>query len=276
MGNHAHLLLRAPRDNFAEFMGYLNGQIASNINRFLGRTNQLWSRRYAAAPVLDEAAELDQLAYLLANPQNAGIAYSIEDWPGLSSAPFLFESREQRFLCFNRTAWHKNGRPKDIGPFLSTVKLKHKLLPQLATLDEQDLRRTLQELIAQKLKVTTHSSLHEEDALIRVARRRIQARAAIPTERPVHPKRSPQPLCHTMNPPLYKLYREWYRRFRVAYKESSRQYIQGNTSVEFPPGAFAPSKYPRARHASDPNKIGLLYPTRRSLGNEFAQTSFAT
>jgi len=128
MSNHGHLLLRAPKEKLAEFMSYLNGQIAVNANRFLGRKHQLWARRYAAAPVLDEAAELEMLGYMLANPQNAGIADSIDEWAGLSSAPFFFEHREQRFLSFDRTAWYEEGRPNDIGPFLSTVLLEHRRL----------------------------------------------------------------------------------------------------------------------------------------------------
>jgi REP element-mobilizing transposase RayT len=152
MSNHVHLLLRAPRGNLAEFMAYLNGQIAVNVNRFLGRKHQLWSRRYAAAQVLDDAAELEMLGYLLANPQNAGLVNSIDEWPGLSSATFFFQQREQRFLCFDRTTWRDEGRPDDIAPFLSTVKLEHKLLPQLSSLDKKELRQRLRHLIKAKVK----------------------------------------------------------------------------------------------------------------------------
>jgi putative transposase len=273
MSNHAHLLFRAPRDNFADFMGYLNGQIASNVNRFLGRKHQLWSRRYAVAQVLDDEAVLERLAYLLANPQNAGLADSIEDWAGLSSAAFLLEHREQRFLCFDRTAWHRNGRPKDIAPFLSTVKLEHKVLPQLATLDKQALHLKLQKLIRQKLRLTTNSGVQDP---LHSTRRRFQARTVIPTDSPAHPKRSPQPLCHTTKLSLYKLYCEWYRQFRAAYKYCSRQYMQGNTNVEFPPGAFAPSRYPRARHPRNLDKLALLYPTCRNLEIADGYASYAT
>jgi REP element-mobilizing transposase RayT len=275
MGNHAHLLLKAPQDNLAEFMGYLNGHVAANVNRFLRRQNQLWSRRYAAAQVLDDAAALERLAYLLANPQNAGIEDSIGDWPGLSSATFLRENREQRFLCFDRTAWHKNGRPNDIAPFLSTVKLEHKLLPQLAMLDKRELWAKLRELIQPKLRSVTSSSMRGNDP-VHSLRRRLQARAVIPTDRPALPKRSPQPLCHTTKPSLYKLYREWYQRFRLAYKASSHEYMQGNTNVEFPPGAFAPSRYPRARRLTDGCYGGLLYPTRKNLELADAHGSYAT
>jgi putative transposase len=275
MSNHGHLLLRAPKDNFADFMAYLNGQIAINVNRFLGREHQLWPRRYAASQVLDEAAELQMLGYLLANPQNAGIANSIDEWPGLSSAMFFFEDFKQRFLCFNRTAWHNKGKPRDIAPFLSTVTLQHQLLPQLSRLDKKNLRRKLRRLIRDQVKPlpTVDTKVDLDPAL--PVRRQLLTRTFIPTDRPESSKsnlrkRSPQPLCHTTKPSLRKLYKEWHREFCIAYKNSSHKYRLGNTDVEFPPGSFAPSKYPRARYARDPDTKATLHPTRRNL--EMAET----
>jgi REP element-mobilizing transposase RayT len=273
MSNHGHLLIKAPRGNLAEFMAYLNGQIAVNVNRFLGRRHQLWSRRYTAAQVLDDAAETERLGYILANPQNAGIANSIEEWPGLSSASFLLKNRKQRFLCFDRTAWRENGRPQNIAPFLSTDKLEHTILPQLAKLDQKKLRRTVRRLIRDKVKSSPAASeiaqiVPPENEHWRHIRRRFQSRTVIPTDRPESDKRSPQPLCHTMLPSLRVIYQEWYRIFRIAYADSSRQYRLGNVNVEFPPGSFAPSRYPRARYPIDPDKLALLHPTRRNL--EFA------
>lgn len=273
MSNHGHLLLRAPKDNFADFMAYLNGQLAVNVNRFLARKNQLWARRYAAAPVLDEAAELEMLGYMLANPQNAGIADSIETWQGLSSAAFLLEHREQRFLSFNRTAWREEGKPKDIAPFLSTTVLNHKLLPQLSKLDQKKLRRTVRRAIKKQLNVLpVNDAIVDAEPMLPI-RRSLILRAVIPTERPESSKEnarkrkvsSRQPLCHTTKASLRNLYKEWYGMFRVAYNESSLEYRRGNVEVIFPPGSFAPSKYPRAKYASDPDEIAILHPTRENL-----------
>ena len=270
MSNHAHFLLRAPADKFADFMAYMNGQISVNANRFLGRKSQFWGRRYSAAQVLDEAAELEMLGYLLANPQNAGIADSIEQWAGLSSAAFFFQNSQQRFLHFNRTAWHKNGRPDDIAPFLSTTVLDHELLPQLSRLNERERQQLLLWAIDRQLKPSHDAGKKIEPIPANTIRRRFIARVVIPTERPesskVNPRRnSPQPLCHTTKPSLRKLYREWHRAFRNAYKCSAEKYRSGHIGVVFPPGSFAPSKYPRAYYAIDPDVNAPLHPTRQNL-----------
>lgn len=270
LSNHMHMLLRAPRGNLADFMAYVNGQIATNVNRLLGRKHQLWSRRYAAAPVLDEKAELERLGYLLANPANAGVADSIVEWIGVSSAPFLFQQDEQRFVCFDRTAWYEAGRPEDIGPFLSTAVLAHKLLPQFLNLQMKRVQRKVRRAIKAQLKplpvVEMKSAI---DPAFR-ARRTLLCRTVVPPERPdaskKNPrKRSPQPLFHTTHAPLGHLYRQWYRVFCAAYKTSALEYRAGNTDVEFPSGSFAPSKYPLARYSTMPDSKPSVALTRRNL-----------
>ena len=111
-------------------------------------------------------------------------------------------------------------------------------------------------------------------------RRQLIARTVVPTDRPATSKnnprkRSPQPLYHTTIPSLGKRYKEWYRAFRIAYEKSSREYRLGNTEVEFPPGSFAPSKYPRAVYAANPDAIPILHPTRKNLELADALASLA-
>jgi putative transposase len=270
MSNHGHLMLRANAAELAKFMAYLNGQVAANVNRFLGRRHQLWARRYAAAQVLDEAAELQMLGYLLANPQNAGIADSIDEWAGLSSAAFFFGKGEQRFLRFDRTNWQKQGRPADISPFLSTVVLEHKLLPQLERLNPNQISTLIRGAIEKHLPNAPVAGVPSEMASTFSTRRTLTARTVIPTDRPESSKGLPrknsrQPLCHTTNPEYRKVFKEWHREFRIAYKASSEQYREGNTNVEFPPGSFAPSRYPIARYPSNLGANVKLNPTRENL-----------
>jgi putative transposase len=270
MSNHGHLLLRAPNSNLPEFMTYLNGQIAVEVNRFLGRTHHLWGRRYSAAPVLDEEMELDLLAYVLTNPQNAGLTNSIENWPGLSSASFFLKNQKERFLRFDRTAWHEHGRPMNIAPFLSTTQLEHAVLPQLEPLAIDALREKISQLIRNRMKKQrprkdTIAENNHKSAPSESISRQLKNRAVIPTDRPQSPARSPQPLCHTTKSALHERYKEWDRAFRVAYEDSAEKYKNGNIDVEFPPGSFAPSNSPAARYATDPDDLAILNPTRHNL-----------
>jgi REP element-mobilizing transposase RayT len=272
MSNHAHLLVQAPLGNLADFMAYLNGQIAREINRFLGRRHQLWARRYALGQVLDEPAEIERLVYILTNPQKARIADTIEQWLGLSSAPFLLEGKHQQFLCFDRTRWYWDGRPDDIAPYLSTVELEHDVLPQLETRDIKERQALIRQLIREQETALHRADDHvDRDGRREQARRRTDVEMTVPTDRPAHPKRSPQPLCHTTKPALYKVFRRWFRLFVSLCRERSREYMRGNIAAVFAPGAFAPSKFPSARYPEDPEKAGLPHLTRKKLGIAVAQ-----
>jgi hypothetical protein len=199
----------------------------------------------------------------------------------LSSATFFFEDdNEQRFLCFDRTSWHNKGCPDNIEPFLSTVKHHHELLPQFYGLDKRTLRRQIRRLIKAKAKPYCSASAKEDSDHLLSVRTQLVVRTVIPTDRPESAKRNPrkrsiQPLCHTTNPVLRKIYKKWYREFRLAYKKASEEYRNGNTNVEFPPGSFAPSKYPLAQYAQDPNANAKLHPTRQNLEMAAALMSLA-
>ncbi len=266
MSNHVHMLVQAPCGNLAEFMAYFNGQMAREVNRFLGRRHQLWARRYAAAQVLDEPAELERLLYILANPQKAGIVDTIEQWAGMSSAAFLLKNQSQRFLCFDRTRWCDEGQPDEIGPYLSTVELEHDVLPQLRKYTVKERQARLTQMLRERERAIAQVNVgHDRDDSILRAHHRAKVTLIVPTDRPVSPKRSPQPLCHTTSLALFKVFARWFRLFMYAYRRSAQAYMRGDVGVEFPHGAFAPSKFPQARYPKEPDTSGLPHLTRMNL-----------
>lgn len=272
MSNHLHMLVQAPLGNLSEFMAYLNGRIAREVNRFLGRRHQLWARRYAAGQVLDEPAEMERLFYILSNPQKAGLVHSIEQWPGVSSAPFLLEGRNQRFLSFNRSQWYRDGRPSNIAAYLSTIELNHEILPQLQRMGAEERRVFLENGLRtarnERLNAHFQDAQGDED---RKALLRDDIAPNVPTDRPEKPKQSPQPLCHTTVPELLRAFVKVYRQFVHFCQERGREYKAGYIHVLFPPGAFAPSRFPIARVADDSEKDNLPSLTRDRIRQIAAQ-----
>ncbi len=258
MSNHVHLLVQAPEGNFTEFMAYLNGQIAREINRFLRRQHQLWARRYAIGQVLDEPAELERLLYILTNPAKAGIVDSIEQWQGLSSAPFLLEGKQQRFLCFDRSRWHRAGRPDIITPYLSTVELEHTVLPQRQKYGAAENQAYWRQMLKEQQRALANADFQRgADGPAEKLRWRGEVALRVPTDRPASPKRSPQPLCHTTVPAMFRVFARWFRLFVEVCRKRAREYMQGDVEVVFPPGAFAPSRFPRARYPEADDGEGL-------------------
>jgi len=83
MSNHLHLLVRDTQGELAAWASYLLGNLARSINAIRKRCGVVFERRYSAEPVLDDAALLDRLVYVVTNPVNAGLCNQSCHWPGL-------------------------------------------------------------------------------------------------------------------------------------------------------------------------------------------------
>jgi putative transposase len=245
MSNHFHLLLRAPRGNLPDFMAYVQGNVARDLNRLHGRRGPFWQRRYSTEPVLDHEAELDRTVYTLTNPQKADLVERIEDWPGLSSAgQTLRGEAPQVFARLREGDWRRAGEPEDRSPFVDEATLALRPLPGLEHLGEAERRHAVETLV------------REKEAELRVERsrqgKRVLGRDAVvrvtPSEQPTAAKRSPRPLCHTSCRERRMEHRTQRRDVVAAYREASARYRKGEVNVEFPKGTFPPSRYPRARY----------------------------
>ena len=88
MGNHFHLLVRAPLMNLSKFMQYFQTNLARAVNKLRKRFDAaVFPRRFAAEPVLDEASFDRMLAYVLCNPVAANLVARPEEYPGLTTYP---------------------------------------------------------------------------------------------------------------------------------------------------------------------------------------------
>jgi REP element-mobilizing transposase RayT len=55
MGNHLHIVVRAPGKNVAAFTGYFLARVAQTLNLLLGRVGPVFPRRHDAQPTFEEA-----------------------------------------------------------------------------------------------------------------------------------------------------------------------------------------------------------------------------
>lgn len=74
MGNHFHLLLRAPMERISLCMKSVCGLYAQRFNRKHGRTGHLFQERFKSEPIGDEAYLAVVVSYIHYNPEKAGIA----------------------------------------------------------------------------------------------------------------------------------------------------------------------------------------------------------
>jgi len=84
MSNHYHLIVTDPDGVLPLFVECLNKLVAKCVNATLGRWENFWASEPASyVRLLDDDAVVDKLAYLLANPIDAGLVEYGKEWPGL-------------------------------------------------------------------------------------------------------------------------------------------------------------------------------------------------
>jgi hypothetical protein len=88
--NHLHYLFGAldPAET-PLFLDYVHSNIARQLNQLRKREGVFWSRRGAVIAVLDGAAQIERLRYLLAQGPKSKLVASPKDWPGACSTPAL-------------------------------------------------------------------------------------------------------------------------------------------------------------------------------------------
>ncbi len=89
MGNHVHLLIETPKPNLGYGMQRLHGTYARELNDRRGRSGHVFQGRFGSALLRTDAHLLTTVAYIAANPVEAGLCRSPEQWPWGSHAVAL-------------------------------------------------------------------------------------------------------------------------------------------------------------------------------------------
>ena len=105
LGNHLHMVVKAPKSNCDEFYANVNREIARRVNWKCHREGPLWARRYSDQEVLDDEADLlDAFLYVNTNPTRHGLVRDSGTWTGLSSYNHALNEKELTFPFYHYSA----------------------------------------------------------------------------------------------------------------------------------------------------------------------------
>jgi putative transposase len=79
--NHYHLIVETSRSDLSSGMQRLNGRYAQRFNQRYDRVGHVFQNRFKSYVIDTEEYYERAVAYVLANPVEAGLCESIEDWP---------------------------------------------------------------------------------------------------------------------------------------------------------------------------------------------------
>jgi putative transposase len=226
MSNHFHMLLRSREPRLiSKFVGFVNGAIATRINRLLDLEGRLWHRRFHAAPVLDDGALDDRLRYIFMQGVKEGLVDHARLWPGLTSVPELADGASRWF------EWSlASGRER------ASYALRVSPPPPWSSWSPEARRAKVGELIDAAME-TARKERGDKPALGVEA-----VLAQSPLAFPQKSVTKPAPLCHASDPAVRSAYLLRRREIIRAYRVASERFRRGIGSLdEFPPHCFPPA-----------------------------------
>ena len=225
-------------EQLADFMEYLDSNLARELGRHYDWRQKLWARPYSAIPVSDEPeAQIARMKYLVGNAVKEQIVEKVAQWPGLHAAQEILGDRPLVGTWVNRTyLYRQRGKKIDPEKARSTETLELAKLPCWADLSDDEYRARVADLVDQ---VETEARIEREAtgkrALGRKAVLRQHAHYSPPRE-----KRSPIPLFHAASKEARTRFREAFKAFLDAYRIASGKLRDGYRDVAFPEGSFPP------------------------------------
>ncbi|MBA2663762.1 MAG: hypothetical protein H0U74_15855 [Bradymonadaceae bacterium] len=239
MGNHFHLLFRAPGLNMGEFMRDFEAWLAIKLQRHWKTTSKLFGRRYSAVDILDDASAYDKLIYLLANPCASDLVERPEQYPGLSSLSYHLDETpvcgrwiEQEKLTRNR----KRNAHYDEEKAATYHSFALMPLPSMAQKSASERAA----LITHTLGETCAKLKHRRGNKRVVGARQLQA--INPFSRPKDPKCSPCPACLSTLASKIAEHLEHRERVTQSYyrARSHDRDPRRTTAAKYPPGTTPP------------------------------------
>jgi len=146
MSNHLHLVLTDRRGCLPKFMGEFDSMLSRVVNRRLGRRGRLWEGAYRSLPLETQVEVLGHLAYVAANPVEAGVVSTPDLWPGLISLPQQVGT--SRVCTLSRAGLFGCGREGSALPAQATLSLS---VPPFFDSEPKVFRRLFRRALAETL-----------------------------------------------------------------------------------------------------------------------------
>jgi REP element-mobilizing transposase RayT len=224
MSDHHHLVVTDVEGRLPEFTRELHRQTAKAINACHGQCENVWSvERCHLLELGDEWAVIRQIAYLAANPTEAGLVETPEQWPGVLYLPGD-EIHIERVRRPKAYFGENSSAPAEI---------ELRIVPPPGIAD-----------VATRVAAAVHERLTVAWAKMRDAGRAFLGRTAVlatsileratSTEEP----RLPVPQVAASCPSLRRRMLAAAREFRRAYRDALDGWREGAREVRFPVGTW--------------------------------------
>ena len=243
MSNHLHLeLWAADTQQLSDFMEYVGGNLAREINRLLGRSGPVWESRYTEILVApEEAVQVARLRYFLEQGCKEGLVSSPRHWPGVHMASAILSGRPLEGIWVARTDFYNAGRKKGRTPRLIDYEEAESLelspLPCWEHLSAEEYRERIREMVREIEEETAER--HRANGTRPAGRGAVLKKS--PFHKPASAKKRPAPLVLAATREARETIRAAYREFVQHFRAAAERVKEANPGFGFPEGAFPPA-----------------------------------
>jgi len=241
LSSHLHILaVVEDAHQISGFMRDVKSKLAREVNRLTGWQGHVFERRYDMAVVTEEeGAQIERLAYVLANGVKENLVERVRDWPGVQSGRALLDGEPLTGHWFEWTReYAARNRQQPVEPLrlataetvlLSPIPCWAHLPPDLYRARVAALVETIEEAAALKRSESNRSVVGVEAIL-----------AMDPQHRPTKLAKSPAPLLHAFSKVARKAFYEAYSWFVSLFRTAAEKLKAGDRNAPFPAGSFPP------------------------------------
>jgi len=236
LSNHQHLELTDIFGVLPRFMHWLDKTIASCLNAYYGRFESFWAPgSYSAVHLVDAEDVIDKLAYLLANPVDAGLVNKGVAWPGPISRPEdLLSGPTQKVYTATRPGVYFAEDTK----LPDRAEFRLSLPPALEPLGEERAVRAIAKRREEKEEAVRAKWKALGVPFLGVKKILAQSPLASPDTREPRFQLSPNVACRDRWRRIEAL--QELSSFRAEYRECYVSFRSGDREVVFPEGTWGP------------------------------------
>jgi REP element-mobilizing transposase RayT len=229
LSNHYHVVATDVHGELPMFMHWLNEYVAKCVNSELGRWESFWAPgSYSAVTLVDREGVIDKMAYVFANPVDAGLVRRHEEWPGASSSLADIDG--------DPTVIHRpEGFFRETGPVPETAALRMVSPPAFDGARSECLAFVRSQTLEREQKI---QKCRKQKDLRFLGARKVLAQSPFSRPSTVEPRRGLNPRVASRD--------KWQRvealgrlkSFLEAYRVALRQFAEGDRTTVFPFGTY--------------------------------------
>ena len=233
ISTHVHYVVTDPRGELPQFYAMFPRIVALGVKLIRKWDGAVWDRSQTSVVRLcTRQAIVEKIAFTLANPVEAGLVWSAQEWPGVRTTvngigeKILKARRPKQWFRTDNPEWARN------------AKLRVSLPPSIPPSDAQTFRDDIRNELA-RLENAAHAQIPKHKVLGAERATKVSPESRTTSYEPIRQLNPTFAIGRGVATEIRLAAIANLRAFRVSYRDALLKWRAGDRSVVFPAGTYA-------------------------------------